>query len=415
MPRIPPELCARCKGYKRLCGLPTCPILERFRSQLRATLKVDATTAEGYTPPSALVGEHDYPRVSVYYMLPPGEGAEEARYHDAPSLWVERRESLHNIIRLRSSMVAARLRVDARSPQNLYDKEFLYASVSVAPVDSEVELARPPTPRLIFDGISKPVGPSGPARRIRVTGNPRLHPRLEKLVWDEATASTAIVELYRSGVDVYTIHRALSLGMLGRPRNRRLVPTRWAITAVDDTISRWLRSALRDRPSIDTIEVYRAEYLGNRFTIILYPGSGWFEWVEVWHPAGLWTRRAREPSAWRVAEDPLGRATDVDGGFSAARLAVLESLYRRGRVADVIILREITPSYYAPVGNWHIRETVRRALAGSPVRFDDLNDAVGEALASLETPEAQRAALKASPLLRGVRRSRLTDYWPELG
>jgi hypothetical protein len=33
----------------------------------------------------------------------------------------------------------------------------------------------------------------------------------------------------------------------------------------------------------------------------------------------------------------------------------------------VIIVREITPAYYAPVGNWHIRETVRRAVKLKPI------------------------------------------------
>nr|WP_256205084.1 hypothetical protein [Aeropyrum camini] len=52
-----------------------------------------------------------------------------------------------------------------------------------------------------------------------------------------------------------------------------------------------------------------------------------------------------------------------DGGFSAAKLPVLEHLYSRGRRADVIIVREVLPQYYAPVGNWHIRETVKHALS----------------------------------------------------
>ena len=30
--RISAELCVRCKGYKRLCGLPYCPLMERFRA-----------------------------------------------------------------------------------------------------------------------------------------------------------------------------------------------------------------------------------------------------------------------------------------------------------------------------------------------------------------------------------------------
>ena len=408
MPRIPPELCARCKGYKRLCGLPRCPILEAFRSQVKAALKTSAGEVMGATPPSAIVGEHGYPRVGVYYMIPPGEKGDKAWYHDAPVEWSRRRESLPRIIALRSTMVSAVVKVDARKPERLYELEITPAALSSRPVDSEAELAKPPTPRLVFDGISKPAGPSSPARRIRVVGSPKLYRRVESFIWDDVKASDAIVELYKAGVDVYTIQRALSLGALGRLRWRRLVPSRWAITAVDDVLSSWLRSRLRGRDTIDGVEVYKAEYLGNRFVVILYPGSGHFEWVEAWHPATLWTRSASRVLTWRVHEDPLGRRTADDGGFSAARLSVLEHLASRGRVADVIVLREILPSYYAPVGNWHIRETVRRALSGTPERFESLDHAVSYALSQLRAGEAFRYA---SPLLSGRRQRKLTEYW----
>ncbi len=42
----------------------------------------------------------------------------------------------------------------------------------------------------------------------------------------------------------------------------------------------------------------------------------------------------------------------MDGGYHAARLAVLEHLYKRGMRASIIVVREITPRYYASVGNW---------------------------------------------------------------
>jgi len=410
--RIPPELCARCKGYKRLCGLPQCPILERFRAQVKALLAISGNDVTGYTPPSGVVGERGYPEVHVYYMLPPNEDPERARYHEAPREWSLRREPLHSIIELRGSMIAATLKVNVGDVDKLLGNELAYALISSKPVSSEAKLAKPPTPRLIFDGISKPVGPTGPAERIRVTGNPWIDRKLERLLWDDVPASQAVVELYRSGVDVYTIQKAFSLGLLGRHSSRRLVPTRWAITAVDDIISGELRMSLRDRPELESVELYRGEYLGNRFHIILYPGNGYFEWIELWYPASIWTRGATKPLAVALTEDPLGRASDVDGGFSAARLAVLEALSRRGRRADAIIVREITPDYYAPVGNWHIRETVRRILEGPPAtRFDELQDAVNLLLSKLESPQE---AVKASPTLRGLRRRRLTEYWPYL-
>jgi len=404
MPRIPPELCARCKGYKRLCGLPRCPLLDSFRAQVSAASRIAGTRAEGPTPPSALVGEHGYPRVSLYYMIPPGAPEEKARYYDAPREWAASKETLAGIIRLRSELVSARVRVDARNPMRLYEAEISPALASTAPVDSEALLAKPPTPRLAFDGVSKPRGPTAPAREIRVTSNPRLHPRLEKLVFDDARAAEAVWELYRAGVDVYTIQKAFSLGMLGGLRRRRLVPTRWAITAVDEILAGRIRAGLRGLDTIGEVEVYFGEYLGNRFAIVLLPGPGTFEWIEAWHPHTAWTRAARKPIIVRVEEDPLGRATAEDGGFSAAKVPVLEHLARRG---NVVILREITPDYYAPVGNWHIRETVSAALARGPVAKASSPQEAARIVERMfpRVPELVRA----SRLLKGVKR--VTDFF----
>lgn len=405
---IPAALCVRCKGYKRLCGLPRCPILERFQAQARAAVAIRGRELGGLTPPGVVVGEHGYPRVRVYYAIPPTRDPGDAAYREAPREWAARREPLGRIIELRASTPTAALEAPVSDPWRLYELELTPAALSERPVDSEARLSKPPVPRLRFDGVTKPVGPTAPAERVAVTGSPRLPRKLESIIWDDVKAAEAVRELYSSGVDVYTIQRAMSLGALGSLRRRRLVPTRWAITAVDDIIAGALRGRLKGEPWIDGVEVYRAEYLGNRFTIILYPGPGRFEWVEAWHPRGLWTRVASEPTVWRVSEDDRGRATAVDGGFSAARTAVLEALARRGRRADVVIIREITPAYYAPVGNWHIREAVRMAMERDPLRMESLEEAVAYALSLLEVNPAKVAA--RSPVLRGVRQARITDY-----
>ena len=405
---IPAWLCVRCKGYKRLCGLPRCPILERFQAQARAAVLAGGRNVGGLTPPSAVVGESGYPRVKVYYSIAPTMDEGEAAYREAPRDWAERGETLRRIIELRSSTVAAVVEARVAEPWRLYELEAAPAAVSRRPVEGEARLARPPTPQLRFDGVTKPLGPSAPALNLRVTGTPRLEAALEKTLWDDVKAFDAVARLYESGVDLYRIQRALSLGMLGRLRGRRLVPTRWAITAVDDMLASHLRRKLRSRPWISRVELYTWEYLGNRFTVILHPGPGAFEWVEVWHPRGLWTGSTSEPTVWRVHEDPRGRASAVDGGFSAARTAVLEVLASRGVRADVVILREITKDYYAPVGNWHIREAVRKALERPPERPESFKEAVASAISRLKA--GAQAAARASPVLRGARQARLTDF-----
>ncbi len=409
MPAIPPELCARCKGYKLLCGLPYCPILEKFRAQVGALQLVSGREVEGATPPSALVGESGYPKVSLYFMVPPGKRGEEAAYHDAPARWAQRSEPLSRIVALRGSMVSGFQRIDVHEPWRLYETELGLAVVSDRPVDSEVVLRSPPIPRLKFDGITKPVGPRAPAERVIIGSSPKLPRPVEKAIWDDAYAEEAMWELYRKGVDVYKIQDLLSLGFLGRLRGRKVVPTRWAITAVDDTLSRALRGILRDAPEVDGVEVYTHEYLGNKFLVALMPGEGTFEWIEIWHPMSVWASTSSTPVVWVVREDPLGRTSAMDGGFSAARLAVLESLASTRRKADVLIVREVLPSYYAPVGNWHIRESVRTAMSKGPQTLVDK-----ESLAALVNGwlKADSSLVLNNSLTLGVvrRQRRLTEF-----
>ncbi|RUM48227.1 MAG: hypothetical protein DSY37_00130 [Hyperthermus sp.] len=395
---IPPSLCARCKGYKRLCGLSSCPILERFRAQVRAVSGVSGRRLEGSSPPSVVVGESGYPKVPLLYSVPPGVSGDRARVFDDPPGWFSRRASLAEILRYRSSLVSGVLRVDARSPEKLYELEVSLAAVSASPVDTEALLEHPPLPALRFDGLLAPQGPSAPARTVKIFSNPRLPRALEKRIWDDARASDIVVEAYRDGASIYSIISALSLGLIGRLKSRRLVPTRWAITAVDNIISTTLLHKVRAFPEINQVEVYHGSYLGNHYTIILLPGTYSAELIEVWHPLTPWTRHAREPVTYRVIERVSLRQNIMDGGFMAIRLGLAEQLYRRRRQARALIVREITRDYYAPLGNWHIRETIRKILLDKPQVYDSVEEALKQASKFLST--TARGSLTQSILLK---------------
>ncbi len=411
MRRIPPSLCARCKGYKRLCGLPYCPILEKFRRQVEAVSRLPRLDeVYGDTPPSIVVGESGFPQtLPIFYSIPPQVHGMEARSYDNPPEWAARRIPLRQILDYRAGMISASMRVPVNEPEKLYEREISLAAVSLKPVDSEAKLEKQPIPVLRFDGILAPQSPSAPAQSIRVGGNPTLHPKLERIIWDDVKASEGVIELYRSGVDVYTITRAFTLGLLGTRRNRHLVPTRWSITAVDQILSTWLLRKVRSYDTISRYELYHAGYLGNYFTIILAPGSYEAEMIEVWHPLTPWTMTAKKPVAYTLHETHSLKQSAMDGGYMAARLPIAEHLYARRRQATVVIVREITRDYYAPVGNWHIRETVKRALSQGPIATcETLEECVDAALKLLKSEEA-RSALKNSKIVRKLGATKTLD------
>ncbi len=371
MPVIRVEVCASCKGYKLLCGLPRCPILERARFVREVELRVGGEVY-GATPPSTLVGEHGYPHVRVMFNVPPGETGDPARIHDDPPSWWGR-AGLEDIIRFRATMLYSTVRADARRPADLYSREIPLAAVSQRPTEAEVSVARRPNARVTFSLRELPIGPTAPASRVRIVGNPRVPRALERLIWDDVPAGEAVGELYARGVDVYVIQRALAMGLLGAPRRRRLVPTRWAITAVDVMVGDMLMRRVRRMPWLDHVMAGSLTYLANEFFVMLVPGPWRALWVELWSPAVF--SAAGNYITIVNREDVRGRRRSMDGGYEAARLAVLEGLAGLGRQATAIIVRRIRPEYYVGVGNWHVRETVRR-LMGNLRRYQSVDEAL---------------------------------------
>ncbi|MFB6490472.1 MAG: hypothetical protein TU35_004340 [Thermoproteus sp. AZ2] len=344
------NICAKCQGRKLLCGLPKCPILDRINALKAAYMRVKGSAVFGATPPSAVVGEAGWPEVRVYLGEPPEIRGDEAKgFEDPKLLWGK---PLEDILRLRSYMAFGFKR--ARRPWELGELPLI--AVSERPVDVEMKFAKSPETAVKFDLREKPMGPRAPLETIRVDENPRVPAPLDSAMADDLGAGEAAVELYTKGVDLYIIQRAFALGLLGARHRRRLVPSRWAITAVDEAIGDHLAERVRYAGEVGEPLYGYAEYLDNRYLVLIEPGPLRFYYLERWV-----SRRTIEVE---VREDALGRRSSLDGGYEAARLAILEKLAAMRRRGVVYIIRRIGPGYYTSVGNWQIRETLRRLKLG---------------------------------------------------
>ncbi|AGJ62651.1 hypothetical protein SiL_1202 [Sulfolobus islandicus LAL14/1] len=338
-------------------------------------IKIDTSfkLVEGSTPPSGIVGEKGYPKVSLIINIPPSVYGEDARKYENVKEWWGK-VNLGDIIKLRSSLISSITTVKVEKATEYYNTEIPLAIISDNPVVSEAKL-KTLEAKLKFDGIILPRGPGGIAEEIKVVDNPKIPTKLDKLIFDDVKSAEAILELYRYNVDYYKIMHALSFGLLGKKKNRRFVPTRWAITAVDSTVGKFLYSKIINYNEVNEIEVYHGSYLGNYFYVVLYPSKFSSIWIEIWHPLSLWSQ---DLTISELKENFWGEYEYLDGGYMAARLAVLEHLEEVKRQAGVIIIREITEEYFAPVGNWHIRETVRNAMKNRIGKYDNLDQAISE-------------------------------------
>lgn len=327
----------------------------------------------GSTPPSIIVGEKGYPKVNIIFNLPPNIYGDSAKEYENPQGWWGRK-SLGDIIKLRSYMVSSIIKnINVNDPLTLYNNEIALAGISQSSVTSEVKIEKILDLKLKFDGIITPIGPLSLAEYIKIEDNPKISKIFDKIIFDDVKATEAVKELYQKNENYYTIINAFSLGLLGFKKNRKIVPTRWAISAVDNIVGEMLYKKVKNFKEIEKINLFLSGYLGNNFFILLYPSKINFIWIEIWHPNSLWSN---EVVVTELEEDYKGNYEYFDGGFMAARVGVLEYLSRISRQAGCIVVREITSSYYAPVGNWHIRETVRNAFLTNPIHFDKLSDAI---------------------------------------
>jgi hypothetical protein len=237
---------------------------------------------------------------------------------------------------------------------------------------------------------SQPFGPSAPLKSFKVS-DVRVDRRVEKAFYDrDLKASEAIVNLYDDGVLVTRLQRAFSLGMFGTKRRRKLVPTRWSITAVDSILSQELIDRVKQNDTIDEYRVYSFKNLDNYFVAILMPENWRYEWIEAWFPGTTWNpdERASAPAMMGDFESYWGRTTypDVGGCYYSCRLAVAEKLAQEGRQASALVLREIHPGYILPVGVWNVRESIRAALKTEPEKFDNFKSALNYATTKLTIP-----------------------------
>lgn len=394
-----------------LCGKLRCPIVAKAQSLAKSSLQITSPLIQGSTPPGVFVGRIGYPKVYIGPMVPPYRGDTEIL--DTPEFWLGK--GIQEIIDYRFALIRGKARAsvyDARGGGRLLDV-LQELAMGKRPVDAEAVLTRVPNKVITLSGETQPFGPSAPLRSFR-TSDVSVDRRIEGAFYDrDLKAADAVVELYNDDVLVTRIQRAFSLGMFGFQKRRKLVPTRWSITAVDSTLSLELVDRIKQHDTIDEYRVYSFENLDNRFVAILMPERWSFEWIEAWFPGTTWNpdERTSAPAMMGDWEPYRGRTTypDVGGCYYACRLAVAERLNQERRQATALVLREIHPGYILPVGVWLTRESIRQMIQLGPQKFDTLQAALNHAQTKLTIP--LRKWVENSELLkRALFQKKITEF-----
>jgi len=381
-------LCVKCKG-KGLCGRPRCPILEKFKSFQSIAPVVSGDSVFGASPPAVFVGSFGYPRVSAGPLIPPLVNESEAAVFEDTSAWANMQ--IEDIISIRSRMVRANTNFhvkDARSKENPLLVKAQELALSRKPVDTEAWFFKAPKQELKFDAVLTPMGPSGLVKNFELAENPNVPKKVDYLVYDtDALAKDAVLELYKGDIPAEHITRLFSIGLL--MKERKIVPTRWSITAVDDMAGKELADRIKDFPWVSEIQLFSGTHFGNHFEVLILPRAYAFELIEIWLPKAVWSGESSWIGEDSESYDGKKGYSPLAGGYYASRLPVLEYLTEIKRPASVFVLREITPDYWAPLGVWVVREGMRKALRNPPKKFDSLEAAVSDLAGRISTPKAE--------------------------
>ncbi len=376
-------LCLECKGGRLLCGRELCPLLAKIhiQSPIEQTLK---KTMFGPSPPSLFVGWMGYPNVFVGPMA--SLDPENPQHLDNPHEWYG--ADFNEIIHMRSNLVRSKTKEHIKSNSRMV-MDVQELTLSKYSVDVELEFKKTPHYSVSFSPISQHMGPTGILEKFKIAGNVSIPQKVEKVVTDELKSVESASLLYGKNFDVYYISKVLSAGILGMQKNKKLVPTRWSITATDDILAKEMLKKIRDYPKVNEFLVYSNTYLDNHFEILMMPGAWSFEQFEAWAANTLWTLAMDAPTITQESEGFDGRtkyAIKEGGGYYAGRFAVCEQLEKMRRQATAVVFREIYETYIMPVGSWEIRENLRHAFTKKPLRFNSKAEALKHIATTLRIP-----------------------------
>ena len=330
------------------------------------TRKLEELDFLSNSPPSVFIGSKlKYPSVNVG-ILTPSQPLKQVQILNNQNEWTKLDLSIKQILSLRNQLINSRYQTQVKTTTSLTEKS-QEIGMSLKPTDLELNLEKIPRYQKEMDKVTKPLALSAPLKNIRITENTKIHTKVDKVFSDtDMKAGEAINYLYNNEFDESFLQQLMSIGTLGLKKNRRLVPTRFAITGVHDIIGKELIKEVKNYQTIDDYRFFYGYYLGNHYFVLLLPNLFSYELFEY----GI--RYGQIKDEMTDFEDYYGRkdyASNSVGGYYAVRLAVLEHLKRIKRQASIFIIRYETEEYWANLGVWVCETASRKAMDNKYISF----------------------------------------------
>ena len=331
-----------------------------------------------------------------------------------PEIWYEKNLQIPQILTNRSQLIYGKFQTSIKKArtQNKFTQLMQEISMTHKPVSTEFFLKKVPKMTLEINKYNAAIGNPAPLESARLQENPKIKPKINYLTTDtDCKSVTAIKELHKSNIQTSHIIKILSAGLLGTKTRRKLVPTRWAITATDDTISKEMLKKIKFYPEINEITLFHGDYVGNHYEFLLLPDKFSFEVIEAYMSGSVWNQVSNEHFS-QDFERFRGRrkyASNVTGAYYTARLALCEYLEKIKRQAYTIIFREERPEYNAPLGVGILRQLARKAFEQQPETFNTIPEALNKMQSRMKL--SIQEFIKQSILLKEYKQQTRLSKW----
>lgn len=353
--------------------------LRALTSKIQIKSSFVSKEMEGSSPPSVFIGNWNYPKVLVGPMVAPQHG--NTAILDTPEDWLPLHKTTEEILVYRLSMVRGKKEVKVNDLDDALVVKLQEIALAKKSVESQAIFKHQPR-GFAFSEEYPPYGPSALLADFFVE-NTYWNFALEKAYYDgDLKAGEAVVSLYKNGVKFSQLQKALSVGAFGLKKQRKLVPTRWAITACDSMLANYYLEKVRHFEIIDRHLVFEHASLNNYYAILLIPTAWQFEWMEAFLHV-----LEKEEVIFSDYETNRGKnAYSVVGGcYYSCKFAILEALERMKKQAGAIVFREAYQGY-VPLGVFNVRENVRLAMSNAPKEFESFREALCYISSKIQLP-----------------------------
>ena len=334
---------------------------------------------EGTTPPSVFIGRWSYPKVYAGPMMSSQMG--DTYIMDSPESWIGENKTQDEIINYRMNLVRGKQLIKIDDLENPFVEKLQDISLASKSIDSEATFGKKPTGSMLTED-SMPHGPSAVIEKFDIDAV-RWDRQLEKTFYDtDLKAADAVVNLHNKDVPFSAMQKAFSVGAIGTKNKRKLVPTRWSITACDSTLADEFLKEVRKFERLDTYRVFEFGALNNYYIIILTPTEWQYEWYEAFIKL-----MKNEELIFSDYETNGGKKeySIVGGCYYTAKMAVLDYLLKIKKQSGLIILREAYDGY-VPLGVFNVRENIKEAMQRPYLEFETLEDCLKYSGTKLKIP-----------------------------